>query len=64
MAKGYATTATIEHVKYLAPRLRKEDREECLASACADPSLAFHRRQGGVGPAALGGLLDGGVNLA
>jgi hypothetical protein len=33
--------ATPDHVRWLAPRLRKEDREECLAASGAEPLLAL-----------------------
>jgi hypothetical protein len=34
-----------------------------IGKAGAGAALGFHQRHGGVGPAAPGGLLDGGVNL-
>lgn len=39
--KGYVTEATHEHCVWLAPRLRKEDREECKAGFGAAPELAL-----------------------
>jgi hypothetical protein len=38
---GRIVVANPDHVRWLAPRLRKEDREECLAASGAEPLLAL-----------------------
>jgi hypothetical protein len=41
MSKGFITGATLDHCRYLAPRLREEDKAECMAAAGASPEIAL-----------------------